>query len=417
MNKSDVMTVKANGERLWQRLQAMAEIGGTTNGGCNRQALTDEDKAGRDLFIQWCEAVGCSITIDRMGNVFARRPGRDNTLPPVITGSHLDTQPTGGKYDGVYGVLAGVEILETLHEHQIETEHPIEVIAWTNEEGARFSPAMIGSGVWAGVFSEEYGHSRSDAQGKTIGEELTRIGYLGEQPAEAKPIKAAFELHIEQGPILEKEEKQIGIVSGVQGMRWYDLTIEGQPCHAGPSPMEVRKDPLMALGPILERLYKLADEHGPWARVTFGDIKAEPGARNTVPERVVLAVDLRHPDQEILNSMDLEFRRIVEEESSPRGLNASMRDEWNSPAVVFDPNCVTAVREAVQLLGYSNMELFSGAGHDSVYVSQVAPTSMIFIPCEKGISHNEAENADPKDISAGCNVLLQAILKSANSRN
>ncbi|WP_372835849.1 M20 family metallo-hydrolase, partial [Pontibacterium sp.] len=322
-------------------------------------------------------------------------------------------QPTGGKYDGVYGVLAGVEVLETLHENQIETEHPIEVIAWTNEEGARFSPAMIGSGVWSGVFDEDYGHSRTDAQGKTIGDELERIGYLGEHPAEAKAIKAAFELHIEQGPILEREEKQIGIVSGVQGMRWYDLTIEGQPCHAGPSPMDVRKDPLMALGPILQRLYQLADRHGPWARVTFGDIKAEPGARNTVPERVVLAVDLRHPDQRILDSMDQAFRRIVEEESEPRGLAATVRDEWDSPAVRFDPQCINAVRNAVNQLGYSNMELFSGAGHDSVYVSRVAPTSMIFIPCEKGISHNEAENADPQDIAAGCNVLLRAMLGSA----
>ncbi|MEH6579521.1 MAG: M20 family metallo-hydrolase [Amphritea sp.] len=413
MKNSGKMRLAANGDRLWRRLQEMGEIGGTENGGCNRQALTDEDKAGRDLFVSWCKQAGCSITVDSMGNIFARRPGRNNNLPPVITGSHLDTQPTGGKYDGVYGVLAGVEVLETLQENGIETEHPIEVVVWTNEEGARFSPAMIGSGVWSGAFSEEYGHSRMDKDGNTIGKELQRIGYLGEQPAQAKEIQAAFELHIEQGPILEHEGKQIGIVSGVQGMRWYDLTIEGQPCHAGPTPMTVRKDPMMALGPILERLYKLADQNGPWARATFGDINAEPGARNTVPERIILAVDLRHPDQQVLQEMDLEFRRIVEEESAKQGVTSTVRDEWNSPAVSFNPDCIAAVRDAVSELGYSNMELFSGAGHDSVYVSTVAPTSMIFIPCEKGISHNEAENVDPEDVGAGCNVLLHAMLNSA----
>jgi len=414
MIKTDAMPA-INSKRLWQRLQQMGELGGTVNGGCNRQALTDEDKAGRDLFVSWCEQAGCTITVDSMGNIFARRAGRNNELPPVITGSHLDTQPTGGKFDGVYGVLAGVEVLETLQENNIETEHPIEVVVWTNEEGARFSPAMIGSGVWAGVFSEEYGHSRTDKEGKTIGDELNRIGYKGAAPAAAKPIKAAFELHIEQGPILEQEEKQIGIVSGVQGMRWYDLTIEGQPCHAGPSPMTVRRDPFMALAPILERMYQLAEQNGPWARVTFGDITAQPGARNTVPERVILAVDLRHPNQQVLQEMDLEFRRIVEEESAKKRVNSTIRDEWDSPAVSFNEDCIAAVRDAVNKLGYSNMELFSGAGHDAVYVSQVAPTSMIFIPCEKGISHNEAENADPADIGAGCNVLLRAMLASANS--
>ncbi len=363
--------------------------------------------------MSWCEEIGCTVTTDSMGNIFARRRGVANELPPVITGSHLDTQPTGGKYDGVYGVLAGLEVLQTLHENNIHTQHPIEVVVWTNEEGARFSPAMIGSGVWAGVFEESYGHNRMDIKGKTIGQELARIGYLGAQPAQAKPIKAAFELHIEQGPILELEEKQIGIVSGVQGMRWYDLVIEGQPCHAGPTPMTVRKDPMMALGPITQRLYQLAERFSPWARVTFGDVRAEPGARNTVPERLVLAVDLRHPEQEALEKMDKEFRAIAAQEAEKYQVTSSIRDEWNSPAVTFNKDCIAAVTKAVNHLGYSNMELFSGAGHDSVYVSQVAPTSMIFIPCENGISHNEAENVLPEDVSAGCNVLLHAILNSA----
>ena len=402
-----------NNERLWQKLQQMGRIGGTVNGGCNRQALTDTDKQGRDLFIQWCEKAGCTVTVDRMGNIFARREGTDNTLPPVITGSHLDTQPTGGKYDGVYGVLAGVEILETLQENNIKTDHPIEVVVWTNEEGARFSPAMIGSGVWAGVFDEEYGHSRQDKSGATIGEELKKIGYLGDIPANPKDIKAAFELHIEQGPILENEGLQIGIVSGVQGMRWYDLTIDGQPCHAGPTPMNLRKDPMQALASILQKLYALAGDNGPWARATFGDISAEPGARNTVPERITLAVDLRHPDQDVLELMDKEFRKIVDDECKKIGVSAAIRDEWDSPAISFDQTCINAVTNAVNNLGFSNMELFSGAGHDSVYVSRVAPTSMIFIPCENGISHNEAENISSEDAAAGCNVLLQAMMHSA----
>lgn len=414
-NLADTLNgLRVDGQRLWDSLMQMAEIGATDKGGCNRQALTDLDKAGRDLFVDWCQAAGCTVRVDQMGNIFARRPGRDNTLPPVMTGSHLDTQPTGGKFDGVYGVLAGLEVVRALNDAKVETDAPLEVVVWTNEEGARFSPAMIGSGVWAGVFDLDYGHSRVDKSGKSIGEELARIGYNGETPAQAHPVKAAFEVHIEQGPILEAEGLQVGVLSGVQGMNWYDLTIEGQPCHAGPSPMEVRRDPFMGLSTITQRLYDMVKEYAPWSRLTFGDIKAEPGSRNTVPERLVVAVDLRHPEQAVLDEMDRRFRAIVEEESSRYGLQSSIRDEWTSPAVVFDQNCVTAVRQAVDQLGYSNMEMFSGAGHDSVYVSRVAPTSMIFVPCEKGLSHNEAENAKPEDLEAGCNVLLHAMLARAN---
>jgi len=392
----------------------MAEIGATDKGGCNRQALTDLDKQGRDLLVSWCEEAGCTVAVDQMGNIFARRPGRSNDLPSVIVGSHLDTQPTGGKFDGVYGVLAGLEVVRTLNEADVETEAPVDVVVWTNEEGARFSPAMIGSGVWAGVFDLDYGYSRADKEGRTIGDELSRIGYKGSLEAKAQKVKAAFEVHIEQGPILEQEELQVGVLSGVQGMNWYDLTIEGQACHAGPSPMEIRRDPFMGLSSIIQRLYEIVKEYAPWSRVTFGDIKAEPGARNTVPERLVLAVDLRHPQQKVLEEMDTRFRRIVEEESKKFNLECSIRVEWKLPAVVFDKDCVAAVGKAVELLGYSNMEMFSGAGHDSVYVSHVAPTSMIFVPCEKGLSHNEAEYAKPEDLEAGCNVLLHAVLDRAN---
>lgn len=415
MANTEIQSLRINPERLWGRLMDMARIGATEQGGCNRQALTDLDKAGRDLFVSWCEAAGCTISVDQMGNIFARRAGLDDSLPPVLTGSHLDTQPTGGRFDGVYGVLAGLEVLQTLNDAGLRTRAPLEVAVWTNEEGARFSPAMIGSGVWAGAFDLAYGHGRTDKQGATIAGELARIGYLGPQPAHARPLAAAFEVHIEQGPILESENLEVGVVTGVQGIRWYDLTLKGQPVHAGPTPMTVRRDPFMGLATILQRLYALAEEQGPWARVTFGDIRAEPGSRNTVPERLVLAVDLRHPEQAVLDRLDAAFRALVAEEAERCRLEAEIREEWHSPAVAFDGDCVAAVQDAVEQLGYSHLRMCSGAGHDSVYLSRVAPTSMIFVPCEGGISHNEAENADPAHLAAGANVLLHAMLRMAHS--
>ena len=414
MNKNQFSELRINGQRLWDSLMTMAEIGATTKGGCNRQALTDKDKQGRDLFVKWCIDAGCSIKVDKMGNIFARRSGKDNDLPPVIAGSHLDTQPTGGKFDGVYGVLSALEVIRSLNDAGVETKAPVEAVCWTNEEGARFSPAMIGSGVWAGEFELNYGHSRSDKDGRSIRDELERIDYLGEAECRATNIKAAFEVHIEQGPILENENLQIGVLTGVQGMRWYDLIIEGQPCHAGPTPMEVRRDPFMGIHRIIKRLYKLAEDSAPWARVTFGDINAEPGSRNTVPERLTLAIDLRHPEQVVLDKMDQELRNIVIQECEQLKLDAEIIDEWISPAVEFNSDCVNAVQRSVDMLNYSHMQMVSGAGHDSVYVSRVAPTSMIFVPCENGLSHNEAENAKPGDLKAGCNVLLHAMLDRAN---
>ncbi|BAN48169.1 Zn-dependent hydrolase [Metapseudomonas resinovorans] len=415
MANTNIQSLRIDGERLWARLMEMARIGATAQGGCNRQALTDLDRAGRDLFVGWCREARCTVSVDRMGNIFARRAGLDDSLPPVLTGSHLDTQPTGGRFDGVYGVLAGLEVIQTLNDAGLRTRAPLEVAVWTNEEGARFSPAMIGSGVWAGAFDLAYGHGRTDRQGLSIGNELERIGYLGDQPASVRPLAAAFEVHIEQGPILEAEGLTVGVVTGVQGIRWYDLTLTGQPVHAGPTPMTVRRDPFMGLAGILPRLYRLAEEHGPWARVTFGDIRAEPGSRNTVPERLVLAVDLRHPEQAVLDRLDAAFRAIVAEEAERLRLAADIREEWHSPAVAFDADCVAAVQGAVEQLGYSHMPMCSGAGHDSVYLSRVAPTSMIFVPCKGGISHNEAEDAAPADLEAGANVLLHAMLRMAHS--
>ena len=405
-----------NGDRLWSRLMDMAKIGATPAGGCNRQALTDLDKEGRKLFESWCTVAGCSVDCDQMGNLFIRRSGKDDELPPVLMGSHLDTQPTGGKFDGVYGVLSGLEVIETLNDNDISTDHPVEIVVWTNEEGARFSPAMIGSGVFAGEFDLEYGLSRQAKDGATIGEELKRIGYNGQRECAPFEVRAAFEAHIEQGPILEMEELQVGVVVGVQGMRWYDIELDGDAVHAGPTPMDARRDPVMAMHGIIGRVYEIASRYAPDARVTFGDIRFEPGSRNTVPEKVVVALDLRHPDEATLTTMEEEMRAIVAEESSAKNVGGNVRVEWSSPAIKFDENCIAAVAESVEELGYPSMRIVSGAGHDSVYLSRVAPTSMIFVPCAGGVSHNEQESAEPEDLAAGCNVLLHAVLKMASAQ-
>ena len=408
-----VESVRSNGDRLWSRLMEMAQIGATEAGGCNRQALTDLDQTGRQLFEKWCKDAGCTVEYDKMGNIFTRRAGTNNSLPPVLMGSHLDTQPTGGKYDGVYGVLAGLEVMESLNDHNILTKHPIEVVVWTNEEGVRFSPAMIGSGVFAGEFSLEYGLSRQAQDGTTIGDELLRLGYSDVRDCKPYPIKAAFEAHIEQGPILESENLTIGVVTGVQGMRWYNIELVGDAVHAGPTPMEDRRDPVMALHNICSRIYELAADYSPWARVTFGDIQCKPGSRNTVPEKVVLSLDLRHPDENTLSDMEAVVRKIVSEESTNKKVKANIRVEWKSPAIVFDQACITAVTTATENLGVSFMHMVSGAGHDSVYLSRVAPCSMVFVPCKDGISHNEKESAKKSDLVAGCDVLLNAVLSVA----
>ncbi len=410
---TQITALQINADRLWHSIMSMAKIGATAKGGSNRQALTDLDKEGRELLIQWASDIGCEHRYDEMGNLFIRYCGSGDSKEVILIGSHLDTQPTGGKFDGVYGVLSGLEIVRTLHENNQSLPYSIDIAAWTNEEGARFSPAMIGSGVWCGEFATEYGWQRKDKNNVSIKDELLRLNMLGVEKCQPFPVKAAFELHIEQGPILEKKNLQIGIVKGVQGIRWYDLIIHGQPVHAGPTPMEQRQDPVAGMSAICTDLYQMTKRYAPWARVTFGDIKVEPGSRNTVPEKLVLAVDLRHPEEDTLTEIEAEFRDIVKKHCDEKSLTYQIEDEWQSAAIDFDPNCIAAISDSVKQFGYSHQEMFSGAGHDSVYVSKVAPTAMIFIPCEQGISHNEAENATFDDIAAGCNVLLGAVIKMA----
>lgn len=407
--------IRINKQRLWDSLMEMGDIGGTEKGGCCRLALTDLDKQGRDLFIKWCEEAGCTITVDKMGNIFARRPGQDNSLAPVAVGSHLDTQPTGGKFDGVYGVLAGLEIFRTLNEQGIETKNPLETVAWTNEEGSRFPPAMVSSGVFAGAFDLEYGLSRADLDGKTMGEELQRIGYAGEVEVGNHPFKAFFEAHIEQGPILEDEHKQIGVVTDAQGQRWYEITLTGQESHAGPTPMPSRRDALVGAARIVDMVNRIGMDNQPNACATVGLMQVFPNSRNVIPGQVFFTVDFRHPDATVLEKMDKALRegaaRIIEELK----LEMAFDQIWYSPPVPFANECVASVRKAAEELELSHREMVSGAGHDACYIARVAPTSMVFVPCEKGISHNELERADAGDLAAGCNVLLKAVLEHANA--
>ncbi len=404
--------IQINSERLWQRLMAMAEIGGTHAGGCNRQALTDEDAEGRALFGQWCEAAGCSIRTDDIGNIFARREGRQPEAPVVMTGSHLDTQPSGGRFDGIYGVLAGLEVIETLNDHNVETEHPVEVVVWTNEEGCRFDTAMMGSAVWAGRMPIEQAWALTDADGKSVREELERTGQMGESQ-QRQLVKAAFELHIEQGPILEAEHHAIGVVSGVQHMCRYRIQITGQETHAGPSPMAMRRDPMMAVAKILPAVYELAERYAPDSRATFGYIHAEPGSPNTVPGEVSFTLDLRHPDGDIYQHMQQGFEALAQSVCSELDLGLSLVRVWEAPGVTFDEACVASVRKAVSVHDYAAMDMISGAGHDACNIAAVAPISMIFVPCAEGLSHNEAESIEPEQAEAGANILLHAILDSA----
>lgn len=406
---------RVNGERLWASLMEMAQIGATEKGGVSRLALTDEDRRGRDLFVQWCEAAGCSIRVDAMGNIFARRAGRFDDLAPVMTGSHGDSQPFGGKYDGIYGVLAGVEVLRTLNDLGIETDRPIEVVNWTNEEGSRFAPAMISSGVYAGVFDLEYGLSREDKAGVTIGQALQQIGYAGTEPVGGQAIHAAFELHIEQGPILEAQGITIGVVTGAQGQRWYEVELSGRSAHAGTTPMDHRLDALLGFARVVEAVNGLGLEQGAEGRATVGMANIFPNSRNVVPGRVFFSVEFRHPDEAVLARQDQQLRDAVAQIADGIGLQQSVKQIFQYAPIAFDAGCVEVVRTSAEALGYSHRAMISGAGHDACYLNQVAPTAMIFVPCVDGLSHNEAEEISQEWSTAGADVLLQAMLAKASA--
>jgi N-carbamoyl-L-amino-acid hydrolase len=404
---------RVDGARLWASLMEMARIGATPKGGVNRLTLTDLDRESRSQFQRWVEAAGCRVSVDRMGTMFARREGTDTSLPPVMVGSHLDTQPTGGKFDGALGVLAALEVVRTIDDLGIRTRHPIEIVNWTNEEGSRFAPACVASGVFAGVFKLEDALATSDTQGLTIGSELERIGFAGPLPVGHRPVHAFFELHIEQGPILEEEGTDIGIVTIANGQKWYEVTLTGVESHAGPTPMARRKDALLGAARIIERVNTIGHAHDPQACATCGMIQAYPNSRNVIPGSVFLTVDLRHPDGDKLISMSNAIEAAIPEIAAATGLTVESKLVADFPPQPFDPGCVDAVRRAAGRLGLSSREISSGAGHDAVYMARVAPTAMVFVPCIDGISHNEAEDIKPEWATAGANVLLEAVLEKA----
>ncbi|WP_137126354.1 Zn-dependent hydrolase [Roseomonas sp. HF4] len=405
---------RIDGKRLWDSLMAMAEIGATPKGGVKRLTLTDVDKAGRQRFTAWCEALGLTMRVDAMGNMFARREGRDPTRLPVLFGSHLDSQPTGGKFDGALGVIAGLEVMRTLADLNVVTEAPLELVNWTDEEGSRFGHSLMGSGVWAGIYTQDKAYGLKDVDGVTVSDALDAIGYKGAHPAKPFPADAYFELHIEQGPILEREAKQVGIVTGAQAQVWYDAVVTGRDSHAGTTPPSLRRDALVAAARVITLVDNLMRARGEDGRGTVGFLQVLPASRNVVPGEVRFSVEFRHPlDAEIdglAATFPAEAARLVAE----TGCRLDLTELFRIPAQPFDPACVDLVRQATQRLGLSAREIISGAGHDAVYVARNVPTAMIFTPCKDGLSHNEAESILPEEAEAGCQVLFEAVVARAN---
>lgn len=405
--------MKINADRLWDSIHEMAKIGPGVAGGNNRQTLTDDDAKGRALFQSWCEDAGMTMGVDTMGNMFATRPGTDPDALPVYMGSHLDTQPTGGRYDGILGVLGGLEAVRTLNDLGIKTKHPIVVANWTNEEGTRFAPAMLASGVFAGVLDQDWAYAREDAEGKTFGDELSRIGWKGDEPVGARKMHAMFELHIEQGPILEAEGKEIGVVAHGQGLWWLQITLTGRDAHTGSTPMNMRVNAGLGMARITELVHTIAMDNQPGAVGAIGQANVYPNSRNVIPGKAVFTVDFRSPDQAKLDGMKARLEAEAPKIAADLGLGFEIEEAGHFDPVTFDPGCVAAVRNAAERLGYSHMDIISGAGHDACWINKVAPTAMIMCPCVGGLSHNEAEEISKDWAAAGTDVLFHAVLETA----
>lgn len=405
--------LKINGERLWDSLMEMAKIGPGIAGGNNRQTVTDEDAQGRALFQSWCEAAGMTMGLDTMGNMFARRDGTDPDALPVYVGSHLDTQPTGGKYDGVLGVLGGLELIRTMNDLGIRTKHPIVVTNWSNEEGTRFAPPMLASGVFAGIHDEAWAYERTDAKGLKFGDELQRIGWRGDEPVGRRKMHAFFELHIEQGPILEAENVDIGVVTHGQGLSWTQVTITGKESHTGSTPMPMRRNAGLGMARILELVDDIAWSNKPHAVGAAGHIDVYPNSRNVIPGQVVFTVDLRSPDLSVIEAMEARLRKDAKEICDDLKLEVEFEKVGGFDPVEFDGACVMAIRNAAERLGYSHRNIISGAGHDACWINRVAPAAMVMCPCVDGLSHNEAEDISRDWATAGANVLMHAVLETA----
>ena len=404
---------RVNGDRLWESIMEMAKIGPGVAGGNNRQTLTDDDAKGRELFKSWCEKEGLAMGLDTMGNMFARREGTDPNALPVMVGSHLDTQPTGGKYDGVLGVLGGLEIIRTLNDLDIKTKHPIEIVNWTNEEGTRFAPPMLSSGVFASMHTEEWAYNREDSEGKKFGDELKRIGWRGEEPVGERKLHAFYELHIEQGPILEDENVDIGVVTHGQGLNWLQVTLVGKESHTGSTPMPKRVNAGLGMARITQLVDEIALSHAPHAVGAFGHIDVYPNSRNIIPGKVVFTVDFRHPNKEVIQDMEDRMRKGAADIAEKIGLTMDIEKVGNFDPVEFDKDCVEKVRDAAKTLGYSHMNIVSGAGHDACWINRVAPTAMVMCPCVDGLSHNEAEEITKEWSTAGADVLFHAVVNTA----
>ncbi len=405
--------LRINGDRLWDSLMEMAKIGPGVAGGNNRQTLTDEDSEGRALFQSWCEAAGCEMGLDQMGNMFARREGSDPDALPVYVGSHLDTQPTGGKYDGILGVLGGLEILRSLNDMSIKTRHPIVVTNFTNEEGTRYAPAMLSSGVFAGVHDQEWAYQRVDADGKAFGDELKRIGWCGDEEGGARKMHAFFELHIEQGPILEADGIDVGVVTHGQGLSWTQVTIIGNDAHTGSTPMPMRKNAGLGMAKVLSLVDEIAWSHKPHAVGAAGHIDVYPNSRNVIPGKVVFTVDFRSPDLSVIQDMERRLHANAKTICDDLGLVIEFEKVGGFDPVTFDERCVSAVRDAAERLGYSHRNIISGAGHDACWINKVAPTAMIMCPCVDGLSHNESEDISKEWSTAGAEVLFHAVVETA----
>ena len=403
---------RVNAARLWGSLMDMAQIGPGVAGGNNRQTLTDADSAGRHLFAGWCRDAGMTMGVDTMGNMFATRAGTED-LPPVYMGSHLDTQPTGGKYDGVLGVLGALEVIRTMNDLGLRTRHPIVVTNWTNEEGARFAPAMLASGVFAGLHTEDYAKSRRDPEGLVFGDELARIGWVGDEVVGARKIHAMFELHIEQGPILEAEGKTIGVVTHGQGLWWLEITLTGKDAHTGSTPMAMRVNAGLGMARVTERVHQIAMAHQPNAVGAVGQVKVYPNSRNVIPGRVVFTVDIRSPEQAKLDLMRGEVERAAHAVAAELGLGIAVEAVGHFDPVTFDAGLVGVVRASAEKLGYAHQDIVSGAGHDACWINRVAPTVMVMCPCVGGLSHNEAEEISPEWAAAGTDVMLHAVMQVA----
>ena len=405
--------LRINADRLWDSLMEMAKIGPGVAGGNNRQTLTDEDGEGRHLFKKWCEAAGMTVAVDKMGTMFARREGTDPDALPVYVGSHLDTQPTGGKYDGVLGVLGGLEIIRTLNDLGIRTKHPIVVTNWTNEEGTRFAPAMLASGVFAGMHELDWAYDRADAKGKKFGDELKRIGWQGDEPVGQRKMKAFFELHIEQGPILEDEGIDIGVVTHGQGLWWLQVTLTGKESHTGSTPMPKRRNAGLGMARVTELVHEVAMDYQPQAVGAIGHVEVYPNSRNVIPGKVVFTIDIRSPNEKVLNEMRARIEDGIDTICEALDIGHEVEAVGHFDPVTFDEGCVTAIRDAAERLGYTHRDIVSGAGHDACWINRVAPTAMVMCPCVDGLSHNEAEEITRDWARAGADVLFHAVVETA----